>query len=594
MGFALATGATLGRYQLLVPLGQGGMGSVWVAREESPASGKERLVAIKVMRPEIAAHSNFRAMFLKEGQLVRGIEHENIVRVYEVAEHEGVLWLTMEWVEGESLDTLFHEAAKRRPIPAEMAVRIVADTAKGLHTAHELRGWDGELEGIVHRDVSPQNILIGLDGRIKVADFGLANATESSGMSLTEGPHGKYSYMSPEQARGQAVDRRSDIFSLGVVLYELTTGERLFQGVDRHHTLGLVMQCKVPPPRSKHPNYPAGLEAIVLKALANKPDDRFQTADEFRVALERHLVNERTLVSTGSIAALLRRVVGKRLEKQRQAIHDALLSTVGLVNPELLPDTTLLTGGSRVSEVSEPSRSSHSHPPASETPHAVSHSRTSMRVPGQRKPGAMRRLAAWGGGGAAAAFTLMMLAGKLLSGGGESTGAAATPEGAAQSAHDPHARDTAVNDDSSAAAPVEGVSVSDLPIEERKERAAVKYRAVAPPVAAAPAPAAAPKPAWLEQAAGNGETAPPSTPVAPEDSSDEALPPAAAAAAAAENPYKQPAPKATEGETDTSDDARPKVVLEEEPETPPPPKEPPKEKPAPYKLKVPGLREPGF
>lgn len=585
MGFALVTGATLGRYQLLVPLGQGGMGSVWVAREESPASGKERLVAIKVMRPEIAAHSNFRAMFLKEGQLVRGIEHENIVRVYEVAEHESVLWLTMEWVEGESLDTLFHEAAKRRPIPAEMAVRIVADTAKGLHTAHELRGWDGELEGIVHRDVSPQNILIGLDGRIKVADFGLANATESSGMSLTEGPHGKYSYMSPEQARGQAVDRRSDIFSLGVVLYELTTGERLFQGVDRHHTLGLVMQCKVPSPRTKHPTYPEGLEAIVLKALANKPDDRFQTADEFRVALERHLVNDRTLVSTGSIAALLRRVVGKRLEKQRQAINDALIVTVGHVNPDLLPDTTLLTGGSRVSEVSEPSRSSHSHPPASETPHAVSHSRTSMRIPGQPKPGAARRLIAWGGGGAAVAFTLMMLAGKLLSGGSESTGAGAAPANAPQGAHDSRAANTAASDPNGATH-VEGLSVSDLPIEEQKEHAAVKYRAVAPPPLAAPA--AAPKPEWLKQAAGDSESGAPTAAAAPEDSSDVAAP----ASSIADNPYRQAVPKTPEAETPEGDDAHPKVVLEEEPDTPPPAKEPPK--PTPYKLKVPGLREQGF
>ncbi|HEY6726155.1 MAG TPA: protein kinase [Polyangiaceae bacterium] len=577
MSFALATGATLGRYQLLVPLGQGGMGSVWVAREESPASGKERLVAIKVMRPEFAQHSNFRAMFLKEGQLVRSIEHDNVVGVYEVAEHEGVLWLTMEWVEGESLEILFSEASKRRPIPAEMAVRIVADTAKGLHAAHELRGWDGELEGIVHRDVSPHNILIGLDGRIKVADFGLAKATESSGMSLTEAPHGKYSYMSPEQARGQSVDRRSDVFSLGVVLYELTTGERLFKGVDRHHTLGLVMQCKVPPPRSKRPNYPAGLEAIVMRALANKPDDRYQSADAMRVALERHLVQERTLVSAGSVAALLRRVVGKRLEAQRQAIHDALLATVGHVNAELLPDTTLLTSSARASDPSEPSRSSISLPIPSETPHAISHSQPFMRAPAVRKRNGTLRVALIGGGGAAAAFSLMLLAGKLLGNDPVSDpaapGAASVP--AALRATHPEGK----------APSVEGLSVSDLPLEEReereeRERARTPGAAARPPVRPATAPTpVAPKPVWLEEAApgegptppsGPGPTAPTPADTPPEGAEEKTLP---------VSPYAAPEPP--------TDATKPKIVLEEEPETPPPPAE----KPGPYRLRVPGQRE---
>ena len=554
------------------------MGSVWVAREESPASGKERLVAIKVMRPEFAAHSNFRAMFLNEGQLVRSIEHDNVVRVYEVAEHEGVLWLTMEWVEGESLETLFSEAAKRRPIPAEMAVRIIADTAKGLHAAHELRGWDGELEGIVHRDVSPHNILIGLDGRIKVADFGLAKATESSGMSLTEAPHGKYSYMSPEQARGQNVDRRSDVFSLGVVLYELTTGERLFKGVDRHHTLGLVMQCKVAPPRSKNPKYSAGLEAIVMQALANKPDDRFQSADAMRLALERHLVQERTLVSAGSVAALLRRVVGKRLELQRSAIHDALLATVGHVNAELLPDTTLLTGPAQASEPSEPSRSSISHPAPSETPHAISHSRPFMRAPVTRKRSGSLRVALIGGGGAAAAFSVMLLAGKLL-------GSGPSSDPAAPAAASVPAALRAANPET--AAPVEGVSVSDLPVEEREERERERERQRARPPApvyrpqpARPAPApVAPKPVWLEEAGTTSAAAnPPSAPApAPEA-------PPGDTAAPGDEPALPVSPYTTPQETTPEDPKKPRIVLEEEPDTPPAPAE----KPGPYKLRVPG------
>jgi len=584
LAFALVTGATLGRYQLLVPLGQGGMGSVWVAREASPTSGKERLVAIKVMRPEFAAHSSFRAMFLNEGQLVRSIEHDNVVRVYEVAEHEGVLWLTMEWVEGESLEVLFKVASKRRPIPAEMAVRIIADTAKGLHAAHELRGWDGELEGIVHRDVSPHNILVSLDGRIKVADFGLAKASESSGMQLTDAPHGKYSYMSPEQARGQSIDRRSDVFSLGVVLYELTTGQRLFNGVDRHHTLGLVMQCQVPPPRSIQPGYSPGLEAIVLKALANKPADRFQSADELRVALEKHLVAERTLVSTGSVAALLRRIVGKRLEKRREAIAAALVSTTGHANPELLPDTTLLTGLSHVSDVTETS-GLLSQSGASETPHAISRSRSSNSlltplVPARR---ARWRLVAFGGGGAVAAFSVMLLIGKLV---GERT----THVDEAPAAGQPMAPETRVR---SGARPetaadgkttLEGVSISDLPVEQQEEARRVNRAAPVRALPAPPAPAPAAKPAWLEQVGVDASQAP--TPPADSEASDEPVAPAASASQPLDA-RTEPAGSAAEPEQDPT---RPKIVLEEE--EPPAPKPEPK----PYKLRVPGMDrdEPGF
>jgi serine/threonine-protein kinase len=593
----LTTGATLGRYQLLVPLGQGGMGSVWVAREESPASGRERLVAIKVMRPEFTAHSNFRALFLEEGQLVRSIEHDNVVQVYEVAEHDGVLWMTMQWVEGESLDTLFKEASKRRPIPAEMAVRIVADTAKGLHAAHELRGWDGELKGVVHRDVSPHNILIGLDGHIKLADFGLANATESSGMPVTEAPHGKYSYMSPEQARGQAVDRTSDIFSLGVVLYELTTGTRLFKGVDRHHTLGLVMQCKVPAPRSLNPAYSPDLEAIVLKALANKPSERFQTADELRVALEKHLVTERTLVSAGSVAALLRRIVGKRLEQRRQLIHEALVSTVGHANPALLPDTTFLTGMSQVSEVTEPGRGMLSHPGSSETPHAVSHSQTAMLPARGRSRRPMMRIALWAGGSAALAFSLMLLVGKLI-GGGSDTAAGA---GAGQPAIGQDVTRTSGADaDDIEETTVEGLRLSDLPVEEqeKEKRRRAKHQA-AQRARQAPAPPPASKPAWLQEAAGYGETDDSMAPAETDDSQQEGE--AAAKAGAGDTPGKivtnpyvadETKPKAgaeDEAESGPSDDkpaGLPDVVLEEE--APPAPKPPPAKKPEPYRLRVPG------
>lgn len=313
----LHAGSFLGRYELLVRIGHGGMASVWVARLRA-SNGGHRYVALKAMLPELAEHSKFRAMFLDEVQIVHSIDHANVVRVYEVSEDNGVLYMVMEWVEGDSLRNLIRQAKRRGAIPADIAVRLVSDTAAGLHAAHELRGWEGELRRVVHCDVSPHNILVGLDGVAKVVDFGIANALGSleSGGQLK----GKLSYMSPEQARGEALDRRSDLFSLGIVLYELATGEQLFKGRDASHTLELVARAEIPRPSSVSPQFPPSLEPVVMKALERDPNRRFQTSEEFGQALDAHLVRERVLVSHAAVAKLLERVVGKRIEKRREVI----------------------------------------------------------------------------------------------------------------------------------------------------------------------------------------------------------------------------------------------------------------------------------
>src|SRR5258708_22759105 len=174
MSLELERGSTLGRYELLVRIGRGGMATVWAARGKPNAGEEERLVAVKAMLPELASNTELRSMFLDEGQIVGAITPRNVVRVHEVAEQSGVLYMAMEWVEGDSLHALIAEANKRRPIPPEVAVRLVADTASGLHAAHEIRGWDGKLKEVVHCDVSPHNILIGLNRIVKLVDFGLA------------------------------------------------------------------------------------------------------------------------------------------------------------------------------------------------------------------------------------------------------------------------------------------------------------------------------------------------------------------------------------------------------------------------------------
>lgn len=345
MEFEIQCGATLGRYQLLTRLGQGGMASVWVARERS-FGGAERLVAVKAMLPDLAAREDFRSMFLEEGQIVRSISHNNVVSVFDVAEDYGILYMAMEWVEGDSLRTIIRDAKKRRAIPPEMAVRMIADTAAGLHAAHELRDWDGRLCGLVHCDVSPHNILVGLNGQAKLVDFGVASATARTdkGQEMLKG---KLGYMSPEQVLGTGLDRRSDVFSLGVVLYELTTGERLFRGESPRDTLKLVSDAKVPKPTDVYDKYPPALEEIVLKALARNVEERYQTADDLRIALDRYLISERILVSQAGVGRLVTRVLGARIEQQREAIKDALRAIDGHIENSLLPtDPTAVRDGS--------------------------------------------------------------------------------------------------------------------------------------------------------------------------------------------------------------------------------------------------------
>jgi len=322
-------GSKLGNYELLVRIGRGGMAGVWVARGKPKPSEPEQLVAVKAMLPDLASNMEFRSMFLDEGQIVRSIDHPNVVRVYDVGEEGGILYMAMEWVEGDSLHTLIAEANKRRPIPPEVAVRLMADTAAGLHAAHELRGWDGKLKEIVHCDVSPHNILIGLDGVVKLVDFGVAGAMNQVSTDDEVNIRGKFGYMSPEQAQAKPLDRRSDIFSLGIVLFELTTGYRLFRGRDDRHTLELVTWGKIPRPSQVIPSYPEPLEAIVMKALERDLDKRYQTAEEFRDALETYLVEQRILVPAAGVKGMLRKILGQKIDQRRQQIRSAIRALDG-------------------------------------------------------------------------------------------------------------------------------------------------------------------------------------------------------------------------------------------------------------------------
>jgi eukaryotic-like serine/threonine-protein kinase len=361
-------GTKLGRYELLAAIGKGGMASVWVARD---TTGKQtRPVAIKVIREELAREPKARTMFLVEGAVVAGIRHPHVVRVFEVSQSSGILYMVMEWVEGAALHALISEANKRKAIPAEHAVRLIADTAGGLHAAHEMKDQNGVPRNLVHCDMSPQNILVGLDGTVKLVDFGVASTVGRLGAESVPFVRGKVGYMSPEQTRAEVLDRRSDIFSLGIVLFELTTGFRLFRGKDSRHTIELVRQARIPRPTQIMNGYPKELEAVVLKALQRDLALRFQSADEFKNALEQYLRTERIVVAPAGVGGLVKRVLGGRIEHHRALIREAVAAldagpearAAWLATPQAAPPKVPIT--TTISASEEPPRPSLSPAPA--------------------------------------------------------------------------------------------------------------------------------------------------------------------------------------------------------------------------------------
>jgi eukaryotic-like serine/threonine-protein kinase len=301
---------SLGKYQLVRHLASGGMADVILARVTG-IEGFERHVVIKKIRDERAREERFVQMFLDEARLAASLHHNNIVHVHDIGQEDGEYFFTMEYVHGEDLRrVLAHMADAERLVPLNHCITIGLATAAALHHAHEHRTPDRSFAGIVHRDVSPANILVAYDGNVKVVDFGiakLAQRTEETGLMK-----GKVAYMSPEQCLGMDVDRRSDIFCLGIVLYELVTVRRLFKGANDFLTMASITHGVIPRPSELRPDLPAELEQIILKALAYKPEDRYQTADEMRAALERFSQNARLQTSVTGLADFMRAEFGER------------------------------------------------------------------------------------------------------------------------------------------------------------------------------------------------------------------------------------------------------------------------------------------
>jgi len=322
----LLPGQRLDRYELLCPIAQGGMASVWVARMQG-VHGFQKLVAIKTILAEHAADPRYEAMFLDEARLIANIHHPNVAEILDLGSHDSLLYLVLEWIEGDSLALLERSAARnKRPIPLPVGLRIVARMCAGLNAAHELSDRNGRPLNVVHRDVSPQNVLVSLTGEVKLIDFGIAKALDQRGHDTSAGVlKGKIAFMSPEQAHGQRLDGRADIWSAGVVLYQLLSGELPFRGENQLETLHLIAARRRAP---AIPGLPTVLQKLLDRMLEPDRDQRIGSAAELEAELER-VAAQFSPVTTRDVAAVVQEHLGRRVASRRATIDTALQAADG-------------------------------------------------------------------------------------------------------------------------------------------------------------------------------------------------------------------------------------------------------------------------
>jgi serine/threonine protein kinase len=290
VGARASTGMRLGKYELVSSLAAGGMAELFVARQAG-IEGFEKLVVLKRILPQLADRQDFVRMFLDEARLAATLHHPNIAQVYDIGFEpaDRSYFFTMEYVQGRDARDVLRAARDTGGLPLEHALAIVCGVAAGLHYAHE--------RDVVHRDISPSNVLVSFDGGVKLVDFGIAKVRSRHSETQAGSLKGKIAYMSPEQCRGEDVDRRSDVFALGVLLYELTTATRLFRGTNEFALIQDITGKDAPPPSSRRADYPPALEAIVMRALARDREARYATAEDLQLALERFAHDARLAVS---------------------------------------------------------------------------------------------------------------------------------------------------------------------------------------------------------------------------------------------------------------------------------------------------------
>ena len=300
-----------GRFRLLRLLAVGGMGELYLATaRDTEIEGLEHLVVIKRILPAFATNRDVVTMFLTEARIAARLDHPNVVQVYDMGRADGSLYFTMEYLHGADLGRVFDAARTQRGgFPLGHTITIMLGVCAGLDFAHEMRRVDGRPMGIVHRDVSPGNVFITFDGEVKLVDFGIAKVLTSQATQAGM-RKGKVAYMSPEQVRGAPVDRRSDIFAIGILLYEMVTLTHLFDGDNEYAIMGQIAAGQIPPPSTRRPNIAAALERIIMKALALAPEDRHATALELAEELVQFARDHEVRLSTQGLKFALKRLIG--------------------------------------------------------------------------------------------------------------------------------------------------------------------------------------------------------------------------------------------------------------------------------------------
>lgn len=316
----------LGRYQLVLPIAAGGMATVYLAKSKG-TGGFERYVAIKLTHPHLeSAESELMADLLEEAKLAVRVRHPNIVPTIDVGEAGRSLFLVMDYVEGDSLSGLVRKARRAgEELPLGMTMRILCDALSGLHAAHELKDEDGRQLEVVHRDVSPQNVLVGVDGMARLADFGIARAASRMSQTRPGAVKGKVAYMAPEQIQGREVDRRCDVWAAGVVAWELLARRRFFELGDDVAVALQIVTDPVPDLRAARPDVPPALERAISHALVKERAQRTPTAAAFRAALiEACKVSGVTLFDHEEVGAVVHRLTREMLEKRHRQAKEVL------------------------------------------------------------------------------------------------------------------------------------------------------------------------------------------------------------------------------------------------------------------------------
>ncbi|MFY2564230.1 protein kinase domain-containing protein [Corallococcus terminator] len=335
----LVAGTQIGKYVVRRKLAEGGMAEIYLCTARG-AEGFEKEVVIKRVRAFLASDPEFVGMFIAEARLASRLNHENVVQIFDFDKHEDTYYLAMEYVRGCSLWELRRKSKELMdPVPPVLVAHLGAEVARGLHYAHRLK-VNGQPLDLVHRDVTPHNVLLSYDGAVKLTDFGIAKA----GKKLTQPGvlKGKFAYMSPEQARGEAVDSRTDLFALGVVLWEMLTGGRLFDGESEVAVLRAVQHSVIPPPARLNPAVPPELDAVVMRALEREPSARFQTAGELERALAQCVMKHATSVDDTDLGAFMRRLFPGSLTQAMPTVQERTHVVEGTPVPDDDDDGDLL------------------------------------------------------------------------------------------------------------------------------------------------------------------------------------------------------------------------------------------------------------